>query len=196
MAVASRFVLPFQTVIDAAGIPLPGAQLAFYQSGTNIPLNTYSDAGLTVPNANPVVANAAGVFPNIFMLAQAYKVVLLDADDVQIWTADPVYGMGGGGGANLARRLVTGNATVLNTDGILEVDASAGACTVIFPLALGASNQVQKVSIVKVDTTNNPVNIIDDGAATIRYALAVAANGDLMQSCDVYSTGAALRIIN
>jgi hypothetical protein len=86
-----RFVLPYQTVVDGTGVPIPGAQLNFYASGTNTRLNTYSDALLTTPNTNPVVANSAGVFPSIFLNGN-YKVVLTDSavPPNQIWTADPV----------------------------------------------------------------------------------------------------------
>src|SRR6185437_7275522 len=92
-----RFVLPYQTAVDGSGAPIPGAQLYFYSSGTNVPLTTYSDPLLTTPNANPVQANGAGVFPNIF-LSGNYKVVLTDSNNAQIWTADPVYGVGTGSG--------------------------------------------------------------------------------------------------
>ena len=92
-----RFVLPYQTVIDSGGVPLPGALLYFYSSGTNIPLNTYSDPLLTIPNSNPVVANSAGVFPNIFLLGN-YKVILQNSALQQIWAADPVSGISSGGG--------------------------------------------------------------------------------------------------
>lgn len=95
----SRFVLPYQTVIDPSGEPLPGALLFFYYSGTDIPLDTYNDPLQTAPNTNPVVANAAGMFPSIFMQSVNYKVVLTDETGDQIWTADPVNGAGGGGGS-------------------------------------------------------------------------------------------------
>jgi hypothetical protein len=88
-----RFALPFQTVVDQTGTPLPGAMLNFYASGTSTRLTTYSDPLLTIPNPNPVVASAAGVFPSIFM-AGNYKVVLTDFSGNQIWTADPVDGIG------------------------------------------------------------------------------------------------------
>lgn len=87
---AQRFVLPYQYVADATGVPIPGAKLFFYASGTTTPLATYSNIGLTVPNANPVQANAAGLFPNIFMQPLFYKVVLTDSFGKQIWAADPV----------------------------------------------------------------------------------------------------------
>lgn len=89
-----RFVLPYQTVIDPTGVPIPGALLNFYASGTNTRLTTYSDPLLTVPNANPLAANAAGVFPNIFLNGN-YKIILTDSLANQIWMADPVDGLNG-----------------------------------------------------------------------------------------------------
>ena len=89
-----RFVLPYQTVVDTTGVVVPGALLNFYASGTSTRLTTYSDPLLTTPNANPVQANAAGVFPNIFLNGN-YKVVLTDSSGNQIWTADPVFGAQG-----------------------------------------------------------------------------------------------------
>lgn len=91
----SRFVLPYQTVDDASGAPLPGALLYFYITGTSTPATTYSDVNLTVPNSNPVVAGQdgfePGTFGNIFLSpAVTYKVVLTDEFENEIWTADPV----------------------------------------------------------------------------------------------------------
>lgn len=87
----TRFITPFSTALDTAGVTLPGAKLYFYISGTATPQNTYSDDALTIPNTNPVVSDAAGLFSNIYLIDGAeYKVVLTDADGNQVWTADPV----------------------------------------------------------------------------------------------------------
>lgn len=196
MSGAARFVLPYQTVIDASGVPIPGAYLFFYQSGTSAPLNTYSDSDLTGPNSNPVPADAGGMFPSIFMLNQAYKVVLTDSLGNEVWTADPVQGGGGGGGATDGLRTVTGNTTVLGSDQYLEVDASLGPITVTYPLGLGDTQVIQPVIIIKIDDTANQVIVIDDGAFTPRFVLVTPANGAVMQSATVYSNGTALRILN
>lgn len=93
--IAQRYNVPYTTAFDTTGIVAPGAKLYFYQTGTDTPANTYSNAGLTIANANPVVANSAGLFGSIFLaLNQEYKVVLKDSNDDEIWTADPVYGPG------------------------------------------------------------------------------------------------------
>lgn len=85
-----RFPLPRQDCFDANGNPRAGAKLYFYTTGTSAPLNTYSNSGLTIANANPVVADSAGLFGEIFLTAAVYKVVLKTSADVTVWTADPV----------------------------------------------------------------------------------------------------------
>ena len=86
----ARFGMPRQQWLDGNGRPLAGGKLYFYATATTTPLNTYSDSALSTPNANPVVADSAGVWGDIFLSGSAYKVVLKDADDATIWTADPV----------------------------------------------------------------------------------------------------------
>lgn len=49
-----------QQFCDSNGQPLAGGQVFFYVVGTTTPLTTYQDQGLSVPNTNPVVLNAAG----------------------------------------------------------------------------------------------------------------------------------------
>lgn len=84
----SRFILPFADV--GSGIkPSSGAQLFFYETGTSTLKDTFTDASGTIPNANPVIANASGVFGDIF-ITDTYKVVLQDKNNSQIWEADPV----------------------------------------------------------------------------------------------------------
>lgn len=137
-----RFVLPYQTVIDATGVPIPGAQLFFYQSGTNTPLNTYSDPLLTTPNSNPVPANGAGVFPNIFLNGN-YKVVLTDSaiPPNQIWTADPVDSVAFGAGVDTnTPNIQTTNYQIAPSDctkTVLMGTGSTGQLTLTLPAVTG-----------------------------------------------------------
>jgi hypothetical protein len=88
-----RFNQPRSDSFDAAGAPRSGAKLYFYVSGTTTPLATYAESTLITPNANPVVADSAGLFGEIFLTQSAtYKVVLKTSLDVTVWTADPVVG--------------------------------------------------------------------------------------------------------
>jgi hypothetical protein len=90
----SRPILPRWQVVDANGVPRAGARLYTYETGTNTPKPTFSDAGLTVPNANPVIADSSGTFPDIFFASGSYRVALHTAADAVIWTADPVDSLG------------------------------------------------------------------------------------------------------
>jgi hypothetical protein len=50
----------YNTLEDASGASVPGGLVWTYQAGTSAPLATYTDATLTVPNANPIVCDGAG----------------------------------------------------------------------------------------------------------------------------------------
>ncbi len=88
--------IPFQN--DEKGRTTPFARLDFYVSGTFNRKNTYADAALTVLNSNPVVADGAGRFPQIFMASdEPYRVVFSTKKDASeytgVWTADGVSGL-------------------------------------------------------------------------------------------------------
>lgn len=69
---------------------LPGGKLYTYEAGTTNPLATYSDQALTVPNTNPIVLDAAGQATIFVEDGVAYKLVLTDENDVQIWSVDNI----------------------------------------------------------------------------------------------------------
>ncbi len=73
---------------DENGKPLSGGKVYTYQAGTSAPKPTYTGEDGSVANTNPVILNDAG-YASIH-LAGAYKIVLKDANDVTLWTADPV----------------------------------------------------------------------------------------------------------
>ena len=87
---------PFYVAIDGNGMPMAGALLYFYQTGTTTPENTYTSSALSTPNTNPVVADANGLFPPIYLPsgndsgAINYKVVLATSANVTVDTLDPV----------------------------------------------------------------------------------------------------------
>lgn len=96
MATGPRFYMPKATALDAIGVTVPGALLNFYLTGSSTRTPTFANETLLVANTNPVEANAAGVFPDIFLNPNiVYKVVFTGPDDgiispVEFWTADPV----------------------------------------------------------------------------------------------------------
>lgn len=88
---AYLFYSPQFRPLSISGDILPGAKLQFYESGTTTPADVYSDADLTTPLANPVVADSSGEFPPIYLdPAVTYRAILSDEDDVQLWDIDPL----------------------------------------------------------------------------------------------------------
>lgn len=88
---ANRFISPFSQPFSATtGAVGAGWKLNFYlASAPSTREDTFADADLTVPNSNPVVADAEGRFSNIFLSAVEYAVVLTDDKDEVQATATP-----------------------------------------------------------------------------------------------------------
>lgn len=93
---ATRVLLPREQVFSNIGIVGSGYRLFFYETGTTTKKDTYSDEALTIQNTNPVVADSAGRFGDIWISdSSLYKCILAPAgtDDPStnpIWTADPL----------------------------------------------------------------------------------------------------------
>lgn len=84
------FQLPKQIPLGAGRV-FAGAKAYFYATGTTTPQNTFTTSTLSVANANPVVADAEGVFPPIYLdPSLVYKLTLQTSADVLIYTIDPV----------------------------------------------------------------------------------------------------------
>lgn len=158
-----RYNVPYTTAFDSTGVVSPGAQLFFYQTNTSTPATTYSDVNLAFPNANPVVANGAGLFPSIFLSpSQVYKVILEDANGNQIWSADPVsiYTTPSTFGLTVTCKNTSSDTTALLA-AISTVEAagggtifiSAGTCDVTQSLAVSTSSGVYFVGQGQTATT-------------------------------------------
>lgn len=79
-------------ILSDLGLVQAGALLHTYVSGSpSTNLATFSDSALAVPNTNPIVASAGGLFGPIYLTpGTAYKYVLTDALGNAIWAQDPV----------------------------------------------------------------------------------------------------------
>ena len=91
---AILFSNPWYHPISGSVTTYPGAKLNFYRTGTTTRQDTWTSSALSVAHPNPVVADADGVFPAIYLgnASYPYKVVLTDADDVTLEEADPISG--------------------------------------------------------------------------------------------------------
>ena len=85
---------PVMQFFDANGNPLVGGKLFTYAAGTTTPQATFTDYGGGTANTNPVILNSRGEAA-VWCGANRYFMVLKDADDVELWTADNVNGPNG-----------------------------------------------------------------------------------------------------
>jgi hypothetical protein len=83
---------PFLQVETSAGVPISGALLYFYAATTTTPITTYTDSGLGTQHQHPVVADATGMFPQIWIAASTYKFELKTAAGVTLLTVDNISG--------------------------------------------------------------------------------------------------------
>lgn len=90
------FTPPRYSPMSGNGTSYPAAKLYFYITGTTTPKNTYNNPDLLIGNvnANPVVADANGLFGVIYLASGDYSVVLKDASNNTIWSVDPQTGLG------------------------------------------------------------------------------------------------------
>lgn len=84
--------VPKAQFLDAAGQPLVGGKVWTYTAGTTTPLTTYTDSTGTTENTNPVILDSRGEAAIWFAESVLYKVMLTDADDVEIYTVDNLSG--------------------------------------------------------------------------------------------------------
>lgn len=58
---------PFIPAFSSNGAPVPGAKIYFFYTGTNTKAPVYLDSGMSTPSSNPVQADLAGRFPNLYV---------------------------------------------------------------------------------------------------------------------------------
>ena len=85
---------PIMQFFDANGNPLVGGKLFTYAAGTTTPQATYTDYTGSTANTNPVIFNSRGEAA-VWCGNSRYYMVLKDANDTLIWTADNVNGANG-----------------------------------------------------------------------------------------------------
>jgi hypothetical protein len=85
------FNLPPQHPLSAAGRVLPGAKAYFFLTDSVTPVDVWTTFELDVAHEVPVEADAGGRFPTIYLDPDiVYKVTVNDANDVLLYTIDPV----------------------------------------------------------------------------------------------------------
>ena len=88
----ARLFNPIIQNVDGSGEVRPGQKMLTFDAGTTTPKVTYTDAALTIPHSNPIIADANGKFPDVFLELSGYKLRFTDANDVQYLETDGVFG--------------------------------------------------------------------------------------------------------
>jgi hypothetical protein len=103
---SSPLCLPIARATTANGDPISGALLHAYYTGTTTPVSIHTADG--VEHTNPVVADAGGLFPTIYLSAlTTYRFVLTDPEGAVIAEFDPVTIGVSGDHLNFGARLFT-----------------------------------------------------------------------------------------
>ncbi len=138
-----RYVHGAQYAIDPSGEMIPGSKLYFYLAGTSqaTPQDVFSDSARVTPISQPVLADASGRWPDIFMDDEIYDVVWKDASGTTIDTFLNV-------DAGLSSALGTGTALAVNQGGTGSKTAAAALT------ALGAASQSQFTTLSNSVATN------------------------------------------
>jgi hypothetical protein len=108
----------------------PGAQARFYQTGTMTPVTVRDVDGNIL--AQPVLANAAGIFQQVtYDGTLGVKAIVTAADDSSLYTIDPcpLNRVGGSGAASISFTPVTGVIATNVQDAIVEVQGNIDAQT-------------------------------------------------------------------
>ena len=132
-----------QQFLDPNGDPYAGGTLYFYEAGTSTPATVYADAAGAADLGTSLVLDAGGYADAIYLAPGGYKVILRDADGVQVWEQDGVEDIASTFfdqlGVNMAEGTadVVSNYEVLTTDKLVTVASTGGAnpCLIYLPSA-------------------------------------------------------------
>lgn len=163
---ATRFTPSVVQLMTSDGSAVAASwSLYFYTTGTTTAKDTYSDSALTTANSNPVVADSAGRFGDIFLGSGTYRVILKDDSGTTIWDADPVSGTVGSSGA-VSAKTAAYTVTVDDSTKLITVDASSTGLTVTL-LASATAGDGFEVSVKKIDSSSNAVTVDGNGSETL-----------------------------
>ena len=157
------------------GVPLAGGKLYTYEAGTATPADTYTDATGGVTNTNPVILNSRGEAAVWLTNAAtsswggAYKFVLTDSTNVQVWSADNIEGLLGASDIANNTSATKGSALV----GYLPAGASAVGTNVQTKLR-------QTMSVDDFGAVGNGVTNDYQAIINAQSALVAAGGGTLL----------------
>lgn len=148
---------------DEDGRTLPKCEYHSFEVGSNTLKALFSDAALTMPLSNPVIADGAGRFFDIFVASGGYKIELRDQFNNSIWIQDNYFAtIDGTDLANLEADIVSNSEEV--TENIASYDCAGSANTYTLTIKGGLTAPAQQRQGTKILFTPNVNNT---GASTV-----------------------------
>lgn len=179
----SLFPQPVTQLVSALGVPLALAKASFTETGTTTPVNVYQEDTFVNPHPNPVVANAAGIFPPIYLNPALGKVrcrIITAAGDfaaplVDVDPADSLFSLGGVTNAYLAN-MPAGTAKANLTAGVAApTDVTMDALTAALDLGTTA-----EPGVLQLATNAETVTGVDATKAVTAAGVAAALAASLV----------------
>lgn len=177
---------PTFRAVDVNGVPMSGALLQWYLTGTTTPTPVYTSAALTTPLSNPVVSDSAGLFPAMFRdptvtyRAQLYTSAMSLVQDLDPVAAPLAIANGSVTAAMLATAAATGNLgyTPVNKAGDTATNLLLNNTTVAWNSAgyLGAPRNTQNASYTFGLTDAGAGIVCDDGVGGYVWTLPLNAS--------------------
>jgi hypothetical protein len=131
MATSQASLLPNgrQQIFDANGNPLVGGSVYFYEVGTEIPMTTWANPGMTIANPNPIVLDDLGSMSAYGV--GSYRQMVYNAAGALQWdevvdSGTNSNGSSGGGGGGGVSGIGTNGSTGTSSVGIYVTNVVAG----------------------------------------------------------------------
>lgn len=142
MAVQYAPLFALETQFQAKnGRNLTGGFLRVFYAATDDPADTYSDYNLT-RNPDRIVLDDNGRALVICDKSKAYRLEVYDAEGMLLWTEEPVYCSGtGGGGVSITK--------VISTDGSIAIDESVAGSTTTYDIGLAPRDSDEYLEWIK-----------------------------------------------
>lgn len=142
MAVQYAPLFALETQFQAKnGRNLTGGFLRVFYAATDDPADTYSDYNLT-RNPDTIVLDDNGRALVICDKSKAYRLEVYDAEGMLLWTEEPVYCSGtGGGGVSITK--------VISTDGSISIDESVAGSTTTYDIGLAPRDSDEFLEWIK-----------------------------------------------
>jgi hypothetical protein len=188
--------------LDDNGNPVPSGKLVFSRSSTSTAQDTYSDSTLDTANANPVVLSASGRLTTKVYGNPAsgfdYRVRLLTAADVEVWSFDDVV-VDGADTVTLAEGSFTGTLTGMDaaTTGTINYRVTANSagtgkiCTLRAATAITGTSNTTAMTMTGLPAACTPAAAVDrpsiatdNGTSVIASASISAAGTTIVFSVD------------